>query len=196
MIQARFTKEEIMRVITGTARGRRLITLEGNDVRPTTDRVKEALFSIVQFELEGRRVLDLFAGSGQLGIEALSRGAASAIFVDRSKKAADVVKANLSSTGLSKNASVFCGDSLAFLKTFSSKFDVAFLDPPYSTGILQQALELVPRVMEKSGAILCEAPPTEKMPEKVGEFTLVKKYKYGKVSLFLYRVPQETEDEA
>lgn len=184
-----------MRVITGTARGRRLITLEGNDVRPTTDRVKEALFSIVQFELEGRRVLDLFAGSGQLGIEALSRGAESAIFVDRSKKAADVVKANLASTGLSKNASVFCGDSIAFLKTFSGTFDIAFLDPPYSTGLLQQALELVPRVMNKGGAILCEAPPTEKMPERTGDFALVKKYKYGKVSLFLYRAPQETEGE-
>ena len=89
-----------MRVITGSARGRRLFTLEGNDVRPTTDRVKEALFSIVQFELEGRKVLDLFAGSGQLGIEALSRGAQSAVFIDRSKKAADIVRKNLELTGL------------------------------------------------------------------------------------------------
>ena len=144
-----------MRVITGSARGRRLFTLEGNDVRPTTDRVKEALFSIVQFELEGRRVLDLFAGSGQLGIEALSRGAKSAVFVDLSKKAADVVRRNLELTGLSKNASVICGDSLSFLKTHSPEFDIAFLAPPYSTGLLQEALELVPNVMSKSGCIIC-----------------------------------------
>lgn len=183
-----------MRVITGSARGRRLFTLEGNDVRPTTDRVKEALFSIVQFELEGRKVLDLFAGSGQLGIEALSRGAQSAVFIDRSKKAADIVRKNLELTGLSKNASVICGDSLSFLKTFSGKFDIAFLDPPYSTGLLQSALELVPSVMNKGGCILCEAPPDEKMPECAGEFKLVKKYRYGKVSLFLYRIPFEEDD--
>ncbi len=183
-----------MRVITGSARGRRLFTLEGNDVRPTTDRVKEALFSIVQFELEGRKVLDLFAGSGQLGIEALSRGAQSAVFIDRSKKAADIVRKNLELTGLSKSASVICGDSLSFLKTFSGKFDIAFLDPPYSTGLLQSALELVPSVMNKGGCILCEAPPDEKMPECAGEFKLIKKYRYGKVSLFLYRIPSEEDD--
>lgn len=182
-----------MRVITGSARGRRLITLEGDDVRPTTDRVKEALFSIVQFELEGRRVLDLFAGSGQLGIEALSRGAASAVFVDRSKKAAQVIKSNLASTGFTNNASLVCGDSLAFLKTCPSSFDLAFLDPPYSTGLLQQALENVWRVMAPGGAIICEAPYGEQMPQESGSFSLVKTYKYGKVCLFLYRQTQETE---
>lgn len=189
-------QRRIMRVITGSARGRRLFTLEGNDVRPTTDRVKEALFSIVQFELEGRRVLDLFAGSGQLGIEALSRGAKSAVFVDLSKKAADVVRRNLELTGLSKNASVICGDSLSFLKTHSPEFDIAFLDPPYSTGLLQEALGLVPNVMNKGGCIICEAPQDEKMPESAADFRLVKKYKYGKVSLFLYRIPFEEDDEA
>ena len=182
-----------MRVITGSARGRRLFTLEGNDVRPTTDRVKEALFSIVQFELEGRRVLDLFAGSGQLGIEALSRGAQSVVFVDRSKKAADIVRKNLELTGFSKNASVICGDSLSFLKNRSPEFDIAFLDPPYSTGLLQQALELVPSVMKEGGCILCEAPPDEKMSESVADFRLMKKYKYGKVSLFLYRIPEKED---
>lgn len=183
-----------MRVITGSARGRRLFTLEGNDVRPTTDRVKEALFSIVQFEIEGRRVLDLFAGSGQLGIEALSRGAAEAVFVDASKRSVEVVKKNLEVTSLSKSAVVLCTDSLAFLKTRREKFDIAFLDPPYSIGLLQKALELVPAVMNEGGVIVCEAPPDEPMPEEVGRFRLVKKYKYGKVSLFSYRVPVGKED--
>lgn len=177
-----------MRVITGTARGRRLITLEGDDVRPTTDKVKEALFSIIQFELEGRRVLDLFAGSGQLGIEALSRGAKSAVFVDKSKKSIEIVKANLNSTGLGKNASVINSDSLSFLKTRLDKFDIAFLDPPYSKGILQQALQLMPKVMSESGVIICESPKEEVLPDEVGNFAVAKKYCYGKMALTTYRL--------
>lgn len=183
-----------MRVITGTARGRRLTTLEGTDTRPTTDRVKEALFSIIQFEIEGRRVLDLFAGSGQLGIEALSRGAKSAVFVDGSKKAAEVVKKNLETTSFSKSASVVCGDALAFLKTRSEKFDIAFLDPPYSTGLLQKALESLPRVMNEGGVIICESPENEAMPESAGSFVLQKRYRYGKVSLSVYRIPESEAD--
>ena len=119
-----------MRVITGTARGRVLRTLEGEDVRPTTDRVKEAVFSIIQFEIEGRRVLDLFAGSGQLGIEALSRGAASATFVDMSKDSLSAVKYNLEHTKLGDNAKVVQTDALSFLKLTKDKFDIVFLDPP------------------------------------------------------------------
>ena len=121
-----------MRVITGTARGRVLKTLEGEDVRPTTDRVKEAVFSIIQFEIEGRRVLDLFAGSGQLGIEALSRGAASATFVDMSKDSLSAVKYNLEHTKLGDNAKVVQTDALSFLKLTKDKFDIVFLDPPYA----------------------------------------------------------------
>ena len=182
-----------MRVITGTARGRRLITLEGNDVRPTTDKVKEALFSIIQFELEGRRILDLFAGSGQLGIEALSRGATSCVFVDNSKKSTEVVKQNLEATGLSKQAVVINSESISFLKSRGEKYDVAFLDPPYSKGLLQQALEIIPRVMSESGIIICEAPHDEALPERTGDFVLWRRYKYSKVSLSVYRKPQEDE---
>ncbi len=186
-----------MRVITGSARGRRLITLEGNDVRPTTDKVKEALFSIVQFELEGRRVLDLFAGSGQLGIEALSRGADSCVFVDSSKKAIEVVKQNLAATGLARRASVIHGDALRYLQTCRDRFDVVFLDPPYSTGTLQKALTLLPPLVRRSGVIVCEAPRGEALPETAGEFSLWRTYHYSKVSLTVYRgVPEEeTEDD-
>ena len=129
-----------MRVITGSARGRKLITLEGDDVRPTTDIVKEALFSIIQFEIEGRKVLDLFGGSGQLAIEALSRGADSAVIVDLSKKSVEVIKQNLEHTGFSKKAVVVQSDALSFLSRRTEKYDIAFIDPPYLTGLLQEAL--------------------------------------------------------
>lgn len=181
-----------MRVITGTARGRKLITLEGDDVRPTTDKVKEALFSIIQFEIEGRRVLDLFAGSGQLGIEALSRGAKNAVFVDSSKKSVEVVRQNLEATGFSKSAVVLNTDSLAFLRTRAEKYDIAFLDPPYRTGLLQKALESVPSVMSESGIIVAECPTDEQFPENAGDFLKQKEYKYGKIKLALYR--KETEE--
>ena len=184
-----------MRVITGSARGRRLHTLEGTDVRPTTDKVKEALFSIVQFELEGRRVLDLFAGSGQLGIEALSRGADSCVFVDASKKAIEVVRQNLAATNLARLGSVIHGDALRYLQTSRDCFDVAFLDPPYGTGVLQQALALLPRVMRESGVIVAEAPKDEALPAQVGESEVFRTYQYSKVSLTVYRVPPKEEAE-
>ena len=176
-----------MRVITGSARGRKLIALEGIDVRPTTDIVKEALFSIIQFEIEGRKVLDLFGGSGQLAIEALSRGADSAVIVDMSKKSVDVIKQNLENTGFSKKAVVVCGDALSFLARRTEKYDIAFLDPPYSVGILEKALERVTDVMSESGVIICEAPFKDELPEEAGDFRLQKKYRYGKTGLFLYR---------
>lgn len=180
-----------MRVITGTARGRRLITLEGEDVRPTTDRVKEALFSIIQFEIEGRKVLDLFAGSGQLGIEALSRGAKSAVFVDLSKKSVEVVKQNLESTGLGKNAIVLNTDSIAFAASRADRYDVAFLDPPYRTGLLQKALPLTANIMNEGGVIVCEAPFDEELPETAGNFKMTKEYKYGKIKLVTYRFEEK-----
>lgn len=176
-----------MRVITGTARGRRLITLEGNDVRPTTDKVKEALFSIIQFELEGRKVLDLFAGSGQLGIEALSRGAASAVFVDLSRKSIEVIKQNLENTGLGKTAIVLNTDSIAFVSSRADKYDIAFLDPPYKTGLLQKALPLMANIMNEGGVIICEAAYDEELPERAGTFIKAKEYKYGKIKLATYR---------
>lgn len=179
-----------MRVITGSARGRRLITLDGDDVRPTTEKVKEALFSIIQFEIEGRRVLDLFAGSGQLGIEALSRGAKNAVFVDLSKKSAEVVKKNLESTGFEKSAVVLNTDSISFLRTRAEKYDIAFLDPPYRTGLLKQALDNIERVMSDSGVIIAECPYDEEFPEYAGSFLKTKEYKYGKIKLALYRKEQ------
>lgn len=176
-----------MRVITGTARGRVLKTLEGESVRPTSDRVKEALFSIIQFEIEGRKVLDLFAGSGQLGIEALSRGAASAVFIDADKAAAATVKANIETTGLEEKATLLQTDAFAFLQTSGLVFDIIFLDPPYDIGFMQKALPLAAAITAPGGVIICEAPFAEKLPEEAGALKQNRIYKYGKTAITTYR---------
>lgn len=177
-----------MRVITGSARGRTLITLDGGDVvRPTTDRVKEAMFSILQFELEGRRVLDLFAGSGQLGIEALSRGAEKCTFIDSDMKAVEVIQKNLEHTRLKEKSIVLKADSLSYIRTTSDIYDIVIIDPPYGTGQLQKALALLDGRVAAGGVVVCEMPYGEELPEASGGLTLFKRYKYGKTELAVYR---------
>lgn len=180
-----------MRVITGIARGRRLVTLEGDDVRPTTDMVKEAMFSIIQFELEGARVLDLFCGSGQLGIEALSRGAAYCTFVDKSRASQEVTLGNLQSTGLGKNSKVAAMDALSFLRSTQGQFDIALLDPPYGQDIAGEVLPLLAQKMSPSGVIIFESALHDELPEAAGELVCVKTYRYGKIKLTAYRRPEE-----
>lgn len=183
-----------MRVITGIARGRKLNTLEGREVRPTTDQVKEAMFSIIQFEVEGAVVLDLFAGSGQLGIEALSRGARLVVFVEQNRKAQEMVRQNLLSTKLAEHSRVTAMDAIAFLQGCRDTFDIALLDPPYNSGLLEKALPLLAPKMSAGGIILCESAPEETLPPKVGDFCIKKEYRYGRIKLTAYRVPQaETE---
>lgn len=175
-----------MRVITGSSRGRKLVTPAGDEVRPTTDSVKESVFSIIQFSVEGRAFLDAFAGSGQMGIEALSRGASSAVFLDNGKKSLEAVRKNLESTGLSSKARVINTDTLSYLASCREVFDIAYLDPPYKKGLLQDALVLLPRIMNKSGIIICEHPSDEQPPESAGSFIIKKKYKYGKIMISVY----------
>ncbi len=182
-----------MRVITGTARGMRLNTLAGDNVRPTPEKVKEAIFSVIQFRIEGRRFLDLFAGSGQMGIEALSRGAAKAVFVDAGRDSIAVIKKNLQSTGLEKNAEVINTDSITYLTQKREKFDIAFLDPPYRKGLLQDALSLIEPVMNRGGTIIAENPMDEDLPDNVGDFTLYRTYRFGKIRVGVYTVPDEEE---
>ncbi len=149
----------MMRVITGSAKGIRLQTPEGETTRPTSERAKEALFSMIQFEVEGRRVLDLFAGSGQLGIEALSRSAQSAAFADASKAAVEAIRANLQKTKLQERAFVYAGDALAFLRQNAArKFDLVFLDPPYALGLVPKALALLCKqnMLLPGALLLCE----------------------------------------
>ncbi len=176
-----------MRVITGTARGRRLETLEGENVRPTTDRIKEAVFSIIQFETEGRVFLDLFSGSGQMGIEALSRGAKTAYFVDNAKKSIETVKRNLKTTKLEQFGKVFTMDYQSFLSMNSERFDIAFIDPPYRTGALQNALELVSEAMKDTGIIIAENPLDEEILSNYGNFVLDRQYRYGKIKISTFR---------
>ena len=134
-----------MRIITGTARGTRLMTLEGEATRPTAERVKEAVFSMIQFDLLDSTVLDLFAGSGQMGLEALSRGAQKAHFIDKSSEAVDIIRKNAEKTHLAERSSIFCTDSIDYLKRSKGRcrFDFVFIDPPYGSGLVQESLRLL-----------------------------------------------------
>ena len=174
-----------MRVITGSARGRKLKTPENYDIRPTTDNVKESIFNIIQFDIEGRRVLDLFAGTGQLGIECLSRGAASVTFVDQSRDAVELVKANLRACGF--EAKVYNQESISFLN-HAGKYDLILLDPPYATNLLDQALEIinVVDILSEGGIIICESGREKTMPEMKPPYRKKKEYRYGKVKLTSY----------
>lgn len=176
-----------MRVITGIARGKNLKTLEGNDVRPTSQKVKEAVFSAIQFDIEGRRVLDLFAGSGQLGIEALSRGAKSAVFVDNSAAALKIIKQNIESVGFDENAKVYNADFASFTAMSRDTFDIVFLDPPYHKGLLVSAIKAVLPLMSDYGIIVCEYPPEVEIPQSIGGYEVAKTYRYGKINVSVYR---------
>ena len=162
--------------------------MPGSDiVRPTGDRVKEAVFSAIQFDIEGRRILDLFSGSGQMGIEALSRGAASAVFVDNSPASLDVTKKNLSVTGLIGAAQIINSDYSSFLARTGSVFDIAFLDPPYNAGILNDALcKTLPHISDY-GTVFCEHPTGAALPGSVAGFKVFKTYKFGGVSVTMYK---------
>ena len=176
-----------MRVITGSARGMTLKAPEGLSTRPTAEKVKEAVFSALQFEIEGRRVLDLFAGSGQMGIEALSRGAVSAVFVEADKTAARIIKENLQKTRLAPQATVMQTDALAYLRMCGSVFDLAFLDPPYAVGLLQKALAAAEPLIAEGGAVVCEHPATETLPNAVGLLRADRRYQYGKTAVTVFR---------
>jgi 16S rRNA (guanine(966)-N(2))-methyltransferase RsmD len=176
-----------MRVITGTARGVPLATLPGEDVvRPTSQRVKEAMFSAIQFEIKGRSALDAFAGSGQLGIEALSRGAVFCVFLEQSPKAAAILARNLERTKLSEKARLLPGEALQFLRRAGESFDLIFLDPPYGQGLLQEAIPLAAERLAPGGLLLCEAPSGESLPERAGETALRRSYRHGHTTVHLY----------
>ena len=179
-----------MRVISGRLRGKRLEMLKEDAVRPTTDKVKESIFNVIQFDVMGASFLDLFAGSGQIGIEALSRGTQKVTFVDESKRAIDVVRRNLASTKLLERAEVVQNEAISFLRQTRERFDIAFLDPPYKTGILQKALDLVADVMSERGIIICEHSAEEILPTNIKKFSVSKSYKYGKIMLTVYRREQ------
>ena len=170
-----------MRVITGIARGMKLEAPEGDAVRPTSEKTKEAIFSAIHFDIEGRRVLDLFAGSGQLGIEALSRGAERAVFTDASAESIEYVKRNVKRTGFEKQAVICRTDYASFLRSTKEVFDIAFIDPPYAAGVTSDAVTLTAGVMSDYGIIVCEHSPEAELPESVGGFSVYRRYQYGKL---------------
>ena len=178
-----------MRVITGKARGVVLKTPDGLATRPTADREKEALFSAINFEIPGRDVLDLFAGTGQLGIEALSRGANRAVFVDAEDTACKLVRENLRRTKLEGQASVIRSDYLSFLRTCKQKFGIIFLDPPYAEVFLENALKCITEIdiLQSGGIIVAERPLEKPLALDFPGYTRSRDYKYGKTLITLYR---------
>lgn len=178
-----------MRVVAGDARGRKLKELPGMDTRPTTDKVKESLFNIIQFEIEGRRVLDLFGGTGQLGVEALSRGAERCTFVDQRREAVSVIRENLRLCGYEDRARVLQGDAISFLTSCREKFDLIFLDPPYQTDLLEQSIHEIIAfdILREHGIIVCEHPADRSLPPADAPYVWGKNYRYGKIALTLCR---------
>lgn len=178
-----------MRVIAGKAKGIQLNTPEGMLTRPTTERVKEALFSIIQFELPGARVLDLFGGTGQLGIEALSRGASNAVFVDSRREACQLIRSNLKKTHLEDQATVVQSDYMEYLNRSTGLFQIVLLDPPYAEVFLENAIKKITEIdiLQSGGIIVAERPFGKELPWEFEGFTRSRDYKYGKIILTLYR---------
>ena len=184
-----------MRVITGKARGIQLKTPDGMLTRPTADRVKEALFSIIQFEIPNAAVLDLFGGTGQLGIEALSRGAKNAVFVDAREDACNLIRENLRRTKLESGGRVIRGDYMDYLRCCHEQFDIIFLDPPYAEVFLENALKYITEIdiLRSGGIIVTERPLGKVLPWEFVGFTRSRDYKYGKTLLAIYRRQGVTE---
>ena len=178
-----------MRVITGSAKGTVLQTLNGLETRPTSEKVKEAVFSIIQFDIEGRYVLDLFSGSGQMGIEAISRGAAGATFVDSSRDAVKIITANVKKCKMEDRAEILHSDyRAAILSPHAHKYGIVFLDPPYGTAQLKRALRTLAGVdiVANCGIIVCESEKDEVLPDDLEGFTKTREYFYGRPKITLY----------
>lgn len=187
-----------MRIITGTSRGTKLETLEGDATRPTTEMAKEGIFSSIQFELEGRRVLDLFAGSGQMGLEALSRGAESCVLVDNSAAATAIIKKNAQKTKLFASCKVVCADYTEYLKSLTNKdvvFDYIFVDPPYDMKITPEVVKKIFKCgcLNDQTLIYCESDSPDFDIDVInnsvfGKAEVVKQYKYGKTYVHVIRM--------
>ena len=183
-----------MRVITGTARGTSLKAPDGLLTRPTSDRVKQALFNIIQYEIAGS-ALDLFAGSGQLGIEALSRGARRAVFVDERPDALEVVRENLRRTHLTEQAQTVRADYLTYLKGCRESFRLIFLDPPYAEKYLENAIKCISEIdiLAEGGILITERPLGKPLAADFPGLVASKDYHYGKTAITLFRREKDIE---
>ena len=182
-----------MRIITGSAKGIRLRTLEGDATRPTAERVKEAVFSMIQFDIEGRSVLDLFSGSGQMALEALSRGAASATLVDKSRDAIAIIRDNAAKAKLADKCAIFQSDYLDFIRRSAGKqYDIVILDPPYALKMYKPALKamLDANILKPTSLIICESGEDEVFEgdsELASRFEIEKQTKYSKTYITIFR---------
>ncbi|WP_026263994.1 16S rRNA (guanine(966)-N(2))-methyltransferase RsmD [Paenibacillus terrigena] len=187
-----------MRVISGSARGRSLKAVPGMGTRPTTDKVKEAIFSMIGPYFDGEYVLDLFAGTGGLGIEALSRGAERAIFVDMDPKSIEVIKQNLKTVKLESQAEVYRNDAMRAIKALEKRakgFDLIFLDPPYKvTNVDEMMLDLAQRgLVQEDATVMVEHDASHTYPEQVGDFRQLRLANYGETTVTIYRYKKEEQ---
>ncbi len=175
-----------MRVITGSARGRKLEALPGTNItRPTTQNVKEAIFSMIQFEIEGKNVLDLFAGSGQLGIEALSRGADTCTFIEKNYSASQIIQKNIEKCGFESISNLITTDAFSFIER-KHNFDIVFVDPPYNFELVPKAVELLIKSINKDGIIICETAFNENIPD-FPELFSYRERRYSKTKITVFR---------
>ena len=192
----------MMRIITGKARGVRLATLSGENTRPTSERAKEAIFSMLQFDIQGKAVLDLFSGSGQMGLEALSRGAAKAVLCDRAKEAVEVIRANAAKTRLLPSCEILCMDYRIALRSLHRKqsFDLVFLDPPYALGVVPTVLKCLieGNLLSNGAVVVCETAEEGDVfgdDESLGaRFDVMRANRYGAAFVTLLRLRGEGEE--
>ncbi len=177
-----------MRVISGSAKGLKLLPIKGDEIRPTTDRIKEAVFSILYDKVIMANVLDLFSGTGALGIEALSRGAARCVFIDNKRSSLDVTKKNLEKTGLLEKSEIICMDSLSYLEQTHDKFDIILIDPPYDRNFIQKCLSIIDvnDIITKKGVIVCESSREDILKDDYNCIHIRKEYLYGGSKITVY----------
>lgn len=186
----------MMRIITGRARGTQLCTLEGEATRPTSERAKEAVFSALQFELTGRRVLDLFAGSGQMALEAISRGASDAVLVDASPKAVEIIRKNVAKTHFESQCQVLCADFTDAVRRVTGRFDLVVLDPPYAKRLIAPALRALIKAdkLEEGALIVCESAEEDIFEQDAAlgdRFSVRKTAKYGVAHITILEYKEE-----
>lgn len=187
-----------MRITTGIVKGMKLKSVPGLDTRPTTDRVKQSLFNTIQFDIEGRNVLDLFAGSGQLGLEALSRGASHAVFVENSPIALSTIRENVQKTGFCDRSEIIRSDYKAYLQSArGAGFHLVFVDPPYREGFLNRILNFIQTfdIVKDNGIIICEGTASEKLSDRFGNLELIKRANYGNTALVYYKRSSQENSE-
>lgn len=194
-----------MRIISGTSKGRKLLTPKSLSLRPTSDRVKESIFNILKRELKGKRVLDLFAGTGNLGMEALSRGAKKTIFVERGRQALRLIQKNLIQLGLQESSEILPKEvqrAIGILHQRGESFDLIFMDPPYGKGLIQTTLTKLNShpIVHKDSILVIEHTRREPLPDPLTGWNLLRQQRVGDTLLsFLSpceeKVPSETEKE-